>query len=436
MPYRDITTGEQLRQYCCELSHAKSIAFDTEFVSEHTYRPVLCLVQVAADDELAVIDAVTIEDMTPFWEAVVAPGHETIVHAGRGELEFCLAAVGRWPERLFDVQIAAGLAGAEYPAGLGSLLSKFLGQTPPKHETRTDWRRRPLSKRQIEYALNDARFLKPLRDKIRDKLEQLGRLSWLDDEMELWRKQVDHSLSQERWRRVSGHAGLDARTLAIVRELFHWRDGEAKRRNQPVRRVLRDDLIIELARRGSAEVKHIQAVRGMERGDLQRRMGELSAAIQRGLDLPEADCPPRALREHGPELSVLGQFLFSALGSIAREAQLAPNLVGTPGDIRLWMAYRLNICRARMAIRRNWHAGGGRSSSADCSTICCRESCRFAWTIRNPIIRWRSSRGIASQTGNVVLLARRPGRFVIGTVGARFVAFARDRRCSRASSPR
>ena len=338
--YRDITTDEQLREYCRDLAHAKSISFDTEFVSEHTYRPVLCLIQVAADGALAVIDPIAIGDVTPFWEAIVAPGHETIVHAGRGELEFCLLAIDRWPERLFDVQIAAALAGAEYPAGLGSLISKFLGQPPPKHETRTDWRRRPLPKRQVEYAINDARFLQPLRDAIHAKLSESGRLGWLNDEMESWRGDIVRSLSQERWRRVSGNSGLDARTLAVVRELFYWRDGEAKRRNQPARRVLRDDLIVELARRGSADVKHIQAVRGMERGDLQRRMGEMAAAIQRGLDMPEAECPVRPSRERVPELSVLGQFLFAALGSISREAQLAPNLVGTPSDIREWMAFR------------------------------------------------------------------------------------------------
>lgn len=340
MQYHSITTAEQLRDYCLALSRAKCIAFDTEFVSEHTYRPVLCLIQVAADGELAVIDPIEIGDVNLFWETVAAPGHETIVHAGRGEMEFCMLAVDRWPEQLFDVQIAAALAGAEYPAGLGSLISRFLGQPPPKHETRTDWRRRPLSKRQVEYAVNDARFLQPLRDTIHGKLSQLGRLGWLDDEMDAWRKELLHSLSQERWRRVSGNAGLDGRTLAIVRELFHWRDAEARRRNQPARRVLRDDLIVEIARRGTADVKRLQAVRGMERGDLMRRMDEIAAAVQRALDLPETDCPQRPTRERVPELSVLGQFLFAALGSIARQAQLAPNLVGTPNDIREWMAYR------------------------------------------------------------------------------------------------
>ncbi len=296
MQYHDITTDEQLRQYCRSLARAKTIAFDTEFVSEHTYQPVLCLIQVAADDELAVVDTVAVPDVTLFWKAVVAPGHETIVHAGRGEMEFCLRAIDQRPAKLFDVQLAAALAGAEYPAGLGTLVAKFLGRTPPKHETRTDWRRRPLSKRQVEYALNDARFLTPLRDKIYDKLAELGRVDWFASEIAMWLEDIERSMSHERWRRVSGNAGIDARGLAIIRELYHWRDAEAQRRNQPVRRILRDDLIVELARRGSADVARIRAVRGMERGDLQRRLGEIAAAIQRGLDVPEAECPPRPAR--------------------------------------------------------------------------------------------------------------------------------------------
>lgn len=347
MNYLDINTDEQLRSYCRKLTDAKTIAFDTEFVSEHTYRPVLCLIQIEADGELAVIDPIAIGDMTPFWEAIATPGHETIVHAGRGEVEFCMLAIGRPPAQLIDVQVAAALAGSEYPAGLGNLIARFLGQTPPKHETRTDWRRRPLSKRQVEYALNDARYLPPLRNTILAKLQELGRLEWLDEEMAAWQKAIDHALSHERWRRVSGYAGIDARGLAIIRELFHWRDAEAQRRDQPARRILRDDLIVELARRGSADPNRIRAVRGLERGDLQRRLEEIAAAIQRGLDLPETECPPRAPRQQVPELSVLGQFLFAALGSICREAQLAPNLVGTPNDIRDWIAYRTGRGRSK-----------------------------------------------------------------------------------------
>jgi len=341
MQYRDITTDDQLREYCRDISSAETIAFDTEFVSEHTYRPVLCLIQAAAEGKLAVIDAIAVGDVAPFWELVAAPGRETIVHAGRGEVEFCLRSIGRRPAGLFDVQIAAALVGAEYPAGLGSLVSRFLGRKPPKHETRTDWRRRPLSKRQIEYALGDVRCLPPIRDAIREQLVELDRLDWLAEEMDSSLEDIERSLSDERWRRVSGNAALDGRGLAVVRELFYWREDEARRRNKPARRVLRDDLIVELARRGSADPKRIRAVRGLERGDLQRRLDEIVAAVRRGLDAPEAECPPRPPRERGGELSVLGQFLFAVLGNLCRQARLAPNLAATPNDIRRWLTYRI-----------------------------------------------------------------------------------------------
>jgi ribonuclease D len=357
--YQDINSDALLLQYCETLAKCKSIAFDTEFVSESTFRPVLCLVQVEADGQLAVIDALAITNMVPFWEVLAAPGHQTIVHAGRSETEFCIQAIGRPPANLFDVQLAAGFVGAEYPGAFGTLIAKFLGHSPSKHETRTDWLHRPLSKRQIEYALNDAHYLPPLHAIICERLHELGRMSWFQEEMVEWLADVERSLSQERWRRMSGIAGLDARALAIVRELYQWRENEAQRRDQPARRVLRDDLLIELARRGSSDVKRIHAVRGLERGDLLRRHADIAASIQRGLELPEAECPQRIPRDQMPQLSVLGQFLFAALGSICRQAHLAPNLVATPNDIRELIAYRTEHKSERS------HAGSKHAHSDD-----------------------------------------------------------------------
>jgi len=339
--YKSITTESQLAEFCQELAACSWIALDTEFVSENTYRPELCLIQVSTPHRLAVIDALAVPDVRPFWRAVVDGNHETIVHAGRGEMEFCLLAVGQLPKNLFDVQLAAGLAGIEYPAGYGTLVAKLLGESSQKQETRTDWRKRPLSKRQIEYAVQDVYYLGLIRDRIYELLTELGRISWMKDETEAWCKDLCHATSSERWRRVSGNSGLDQRSLAIVHELWKWREGEAKRRDQPARRVLRDDLIIELARRQTADVKRICAVRGLERGDLQRRINDIAGCIQRALTLPPEECPPRAPRETTPQLSVLGQFLFAALGSVCRQAHLAANLVGGPNDIRDWIAWRL-----------------------------------------------------------------------------------------------
>jgi len=339
--YQSITTDSQLAEFCQEMVACPWIALDSEFVSENTYRPELCLIQVSTPQHLAMIDTMVVEDVQPFWQAVVDGDHETIVHAGRGEMEFCLLAVDRLPKQLFDVQLAAGLAGIEYPAGYGTLVSRLLGESSQKQETRTDWRKRPLSKRQIDYAVQDVYYLGLIRDRTYALLQELGRLSWLQEETEAWCKELHRAMSSERWRRVSGNSGLDQRSLAIVHELWKWREAEAKRRDQPARRVLRDDLIIELARRQTADVKRIRAVRGMERGDLVRRINDIAASIQRALTLPAEECPPHTPREATPQLSVLGQFLFAALGSVCRQAHLAPNLVGGPNDIRDWIAWRL-----------------------------------------------------------------------------------------------
>jgi ribonuclease D len=325
-----ITTPREFSALCRRLAEAPSLAFDTEFVSEDTYRPQLCLVQVACEDVLVAIDPLAVGDMTEFWEVLAAPGHETIVHAGREELNFSLAAVKRPPVRLFDVQIAAGMIGLDYPAGYGNLIFKLLGETPRKGETRTDWRRRPLSDKQIDYALEDVRHLHPLRDKLHGRLEELGRLAWFEAEMAAFEEEVTNARSRERWRKVTGSSNLSGRSQAIVRELWLWRESEAQRRDCPVRRVLRDDLIVELAKRRSADPKQIRAVRGMERGDLQRHVPAISKAIAESLQVPDEKCPETVRRDSSPQLAMLGQFLSSALSSICRAAEVAPSRWARP----------------------------------------------------------------------------------------------------------
>ncbi|MBX7167864.1 MAG: HRDC domain-containing protein [Pirellulales bacterium] len=341
MRYETITTDAHLRQLCDRLAHAPQICFDTEFVSEHTYRPQLCLVQVAAGEMLAVIDPLAIDDLRPFWQVIAAPGHETVVHAGREELWFCLESSGHRPRDLFDVQLAAGLIGLEYPAGYGNLLYRLLGKQAQKGETRTDWRRRPLTERQLEYALDDVRYLAALRDTIGRRLEKLSRASWLADEMIRWQNDVEASRNHDRWRKVAGSSNLSGRSLAIVRELWKWREAESQRRNRPPRTVLRDDLIVELAKRRLADVKQIRAVRGFERPDLQRVLGDLARTIELALALPDGEIPRLPRREVSQQLVMVGQFLTAALTSICRQAEVAPSLVGTVDDVRELITYRL-----------------------------------------------------------------------------------------------
>ena len=341
MSHEFITSAGQLTELCQRLAKSQQIAFDTEFVSEHTYRPQLCLLQVVAGQHLAAIDTLAVPDLTPFWRLIVEEGREIVVHAGREEMGFCRDATDRLPGNLFDVQVAAGLIGMEYPVGYGNLTNRMLGITAHKGETRTDWRRRPLSDRQIDYALDDVRYLPALRDKLGSRLRQLDRLDWLREEMANWQADVVNSFDRERWRKVTGSSSLSSRSLAIVREIWRWRDSEAERRDVPARQVLRDDLIVELAKRRSADPQQIRALRGFERRDYKQLVPDLAKAIAGAMELPDEDCPRVVRQDSSPQLTMLGQFLSSALSSICRGAQVAASLVGTPNDVRDLVAHRL-----------------------------------------------------------------------------------------------
>jgi ribonuclease D len=341
--YDHIKTDQELRDLCGHIAQADIIAFDTEFVSEDTYQPELCLIQVAARGKLAIIDPYAVKELAPFWELLTTGPRETLVHSGREEFRFCLRETGRRPSGWFDIQIAAGLVGLEYPASYGTLAYKVLNKALAKGETRTDWRRRPLSQRQLEYALQDVLDLEAIRWKLYEQLDKLGRLAWLEAELLDWQTDIEDSERGEKWRRIGGLAGMSRRSLAVVRELWSWRDAEAQRRDIPARRILRDDLLLELAKRQTADMKRIRVVRGMEWGNVQKHLPAIGEQIEKAMALPDSKLPHLEKRVSRPQLNLLGQFLSTALGSICRSANVAASLAGTAQDVRDLIAYRLNL---------------------------------------------------------------------------------------------
>jgi ribonuclease D len=355
-----ITDPQELDELCRSLQTPKQIGIDTEFVSEDTFYPELCLIQVATREEMAVIDAAALSDLTPFWKVLTEGEHVTVLHAGREELNFMLRAVGKLPRNLFDVQLAAGFCSHEFPSAYGSLVNKFLGHQPAKGEQRTDWRQRPLTGAQIKYALEDVRHLLPLFDRLEKTLRKLERREWFDQEMANWQTEVVDASNRKDWRRVSGIGKLGPQGLAIVRELWHWRYQEARQRNRPQRRVLRDDLIVEMAKRKVDSPQRVMAIRGMERGILKKKADELADCVRRGLENPVQRESSGSRRPAPPQLNLLAQFLAPALGSVCRHAEVAASLVGTAGDVRELVAHRLGFHREQEdnlpILARGWRA--------------------------------------------------------------------------------
>ncbi len=341
LKFETITTAAKLDELCQRLAAKPLIAFDTEFVSEDRYRPQLCLIQVAAEDIIAVIDPLLVPQTEPFWNLLATPGRTVIAHAAREEVRFCYHYSGKPIAGLFDTQLAAGFVGMEYPSSLSNLVSRLLSVKITKGETRTNWRTRPLSESQLRYAVRDVTELEAMYEILNRAIRDAGRWEWMAEESEWFQQQVHDSENRENWQRVSGSAGLPARQLEIVRQLWLWRDRRARKLDQPARRILRDDLIAELARAGSADPKAIRSIRGMEFRNFHDHYDDLAAAVQEALDTPE-DQLPRRNRGRGSTASpMLAQFLSTSIACVCRQHQIAPMIVGNSDDVRDLIAYEL-----------------------------------------------------------------------------------------------
>ena len=341
LKFETIQTAEELEHLCDRLALKPVISFDTEFVSEDRYRPQLCLIQVAAEDIIAVIDPLMVPDTTPFWDLLATPGRIVIAHAAREEIRFCYRHSGRPIAGLFDTQLAAGFVGMEYPSSLSNLVARLIGVKISKGETRTNWRNRPLTDSQLQYAVRDVTELEAMYKILFANVRDAGRIGWLDEESAIAQQQIHESENAENWQRVSGAAGLSARQLEIIRQLWRWRDRRARHLDQPSRRVFRDDLMVEVARAGSADPKVIRGIRGMEFRNFHDHYSDLAAAIQTALDMPDDALPRRSRGRHTSTSPMLAQFLSTSIACVCRQHKIAPMIVGNADEVRDLIAYEL-----------------------------------------------------------------------------------------------
>ncbi len=337
-----ITSAEGLHDLATHLREVGRFGFDTEFVSEDTFEPSLCLIQVASTERIVVVDPLAVPDLGPFWDVVLDPEVEVIMHAMGEDMRICRFQTGRVPDRLFDVQLAAGLVGYGYPMGLARLAQQLLGANLASGESRTDWRKRPLSPEQIRYALDDVTYLIAMADRLKASLLDLGRSEWVEQECRAQLQEIGTRDEAERWRRLSGVAHLDPRGLETVRLICQWRLDEARRDNRPLRQVMRDDLIVAIAKRMPRNARQLEALRDFNRPHLTRRSREIVDLVQRALQTPEPMLPEPIDR---PDDSMCPPMLVSLLNAClsycSTQNQLASGLVGTTNDIKNLIRWHL-----------------------------------------------------------------------------------------------
>lgn len=328
-----IKSQEEFEELCSALRHAQQIAFDTEFIPERTYTPELCLVQVATDKIVTAFDPLNLPDVTPFWQALVETEADVIVHAGKHEMDFCVAATQKLPTRLVDVQLAAGFVGLGYPISYTNLVSRVLNAHVHSAETRTDWSHRPLSARQIQYALDDVRYLIPIWNQLAGMLDSKGRRDWYENELTIQYAShlEDPSL---RSRRVSGAGGLKPRALAVMREIVAWREERARSLNRPPRWILRDDIIAELAKRQPTTIEELRSTRGLGIDGKAQWAKELLAAIERGIAIPDEDLPRSSGRRETTEEQMVAKILAAAMLQRGSEQGIATGVIGSNEDLR------------------------------------------------------------------------------------------------------
>ncbi|MBV9774956.1 MAG: ribonuclease D, partial [Gemmatimonadetes bacterium] len=282
-------------------------------------------------DEHFLVDPLAIEDLSPLAPMFTDPSVEKIFHDADYDLRILDRDAGLSLAGLFDTQIAAAFLG-ERSLGLGNIVEKYLGLKLPKEFQRADWAERPLSEGMKDYAATDTAHLPALRDRLRAELEARGRLGWAEEEFRR-REQTrwnDSADEMEAFLRVKGARDLTPRGLAILRELYQWREGVAKERDQATFRVLSNQALLELSARPASTLQELTKVQGISDGLAQRRGRDILAAVKRGVEVPERELPrfpPPRRWERDPEHDARVDALKAARNARAGELDLDPGFL-------------------------------------------------------------------------------------------------------------
>ncbi len=296
-----VKTTSQLRDICARLASHSFVTVDTEFLRETTFWPKVCVIQIASDDEAHAVDCLEDGlDLAPFFELMADTNVVKVFHAARQDLEIIWNLAKIIPAPLFDTQVAASVCGFGDQVSYSELAQTITRTVLDKSSRFTDWARRPLSEEQIAYAIGDVTHLRDIYRFLHQKLEESGRLSWLGDEMAVLTTPATYEQHPDQaWERFR-HRARKPRDLAILMEVAAWRETEAQSRDVPRSRILKDDILIEIALAAPRNADALGNLRAFPRGMERSKAGtDILAAIQRGLERDPKSLPKLSRDKRG-----------------------------------------------------------------------------------------------------------------------------------------
>ncbi len=338
-----ITTSAELADLCARLSKADFVCVDTEFMRENTYWPELCLIQIADSNEAAAIDPLAKDiDMSPLLDLLV--DNEDVLkifHAGGQDVEIVYNLTGKTPHPIFDTQIAMMAVSQSEQIGYSNLVESWLGIAVDKGARFTDWGRRPLTERQIEYAIGDVTHLAKIFPKLLQRLIKTGRGVWLNIEMEKLADPANYKNDPDlSWLRIKA-PGRNPAMLGRLKALAHWRELEAQDKNIPRGRIARDETVADIAAHPPKVQADLAKVRGLSAAWKDNEIGRrMMAALEAAKPLTEAELPPRTARGAplGKEGALVADLLKLLLKIRSREIDVAARLLARSDELELLAA--------------------------------------------------------------------------------------------------
>ncbi|MDA7569406.1 ribonuclease D [Pseudemcibacter sp.] len=331
-----ITTNEALNALCDRLSKSDYVTVDTEFLRDKTYYSKLCLIQIADDNEYHAIDTLAGGlDLAPFYDLMTNENVVKVFHAAKQDIEIFVNQANVVPKPLFDSQIAAMVCGFGDSIGYEKLVMALCNKTLDKSTRFTDWSRRPLTQRQIDYALGDVTHLRTTYKKLKEKLEQSGREHWLSEEIGDMLNIDTYTIQpKDAWKRIKIR-NSNRRFNAIVHRIAEWREEEAQRRNMPRNRIMRDEVLLELSAVRPTHTNALTSIRGLGANFASSKSGkDIINAIKESLELPD-DALPKISRRKPPSQNTdpIVELLKVLLKLVCKSENVAPKLLANVEDL-------------------------------------------------------------------------------------------------------